>query len=144
MAEDQCSTSSYAFLVNSSTISQSIKCQELVILSTTESEYVVATHTTKETLQLHSFIFEIFDKKLETMTIFSDNQSIIVLTQDQQFHAHTKHINICYYFIYQTIKEDKMCLVYYLTKKMVANVFTKTLLLPKVKYFATEFELSTI
>ena len=65
------------------------------------------------------------------MILFSDNQSIIALTQDQQFHAHTKHINICYYLIYWTIEEGKMCLVYYLTKGMVANVFTKALPLPK-------------
>jgi len=50
MAEDQCSISNYAFLVNSSTILWSIKYQELVILLTTESEYVAATYATKEVL----------------------------------------------------------------------------------------------
>ena len=82
MAEDQCSTSGYTFLVNGGTVSWSAKHQELVTLSITESKYVAATHATKKALWLHSFISEIFDKKLETMTLFSDNQSMIALTQD--------------------------------------------------------------
>jgi len=50
MAEDQCSISGYAFLVNSSTISWSVKHQELVKLLTTKSEYMAATYTTKKAL----------------------------------------------------------------------------------------------
>jgi len=37
-----------------------------------------------------------------------------------------------------------MYLVYCLIENMVADVFTKVLLLPKVKYFAGELGLSTV
>ena len=86
-------------LFNSGAISWSTKHQELIILLTTESKYIIATHTSKEALWLYLFISEIFGKKLEATILFSDNQFMITLTQDCQFHIHTKHINICYHFI---------------------------------------------
>jgi len=45
-------TSGYAFIINSSTVSWSTKRQEIVTLSTTESEYVGATHAAKEAFWL--------------------------------------------------------------------------------------------
>ena len=43
----------YAFLIDGGTVLWSSKKQELVTLSTAESEYVAATHTTKEAIWLH-------------------------------------------------------------------------------------------
>ena len=45
--------SGYAFLIDGGTVLWSSKKQELVTLSTAESEYVAATHTTKEAIWLH-------------------------------------------------------------------------------------------
>ena len=90
------------------------------------------------------FISEIFGKKLKATTFFSNNQSMIILTWDCQFHACTKYIDIYYYFIHWTIKKDKMYLVYCSIEDIVANVFTKALFLPKVKYFAAVLGLSTV
>jgi hypothetical protein len=42
---------------------------------------------------------------LDVTTLFSDNQSTIMLTKDYQYHAHTKHINIWFHFIHWIIKE---------------------------------------
>src|SRR6266436_3155482 len=50
MAEDRCAITGYAFLINGGTVSWSSKCQEILSLSTTESEYVAATHGMKEAL----------------------------------------------------------------------------------------------
>ena len=56
MAENQHTTSRYTFITNKGIVSQSVKKQELVILSTTKSEYVSVMHATKEALWLHSLI----------------------------------------------------------------------------------------
>ena len=56
MAEDQCVMLRYAFLVDGRVVSWSTKRQEIVSLSTTESEYIAVTHTAKEALWLHSLI----------------------------------------------------------------------------------------
>ena len=52
--------SGYVFLINGGAISWSSKKQELVMLSMAESEYVAATHASKEALWLCCLIEEIF------------------------------------------------------------------------------------
>ena len=81
------------------TISWSTKKQEPVILFTTESEYVYAIYTTKKALWLCSLISQIFQTQLNITTLFSDNQSVITLVTDYQYHSHTKYINVYYHFI---------------------------------------------
>jgi len=54
------------------------------------------------------------------------------------------NIDIYYYFIHWTIKKDKIYLVYCPIENMVADVFAKALLLPKMKYFAVKLGLSTV
>jgi hypothetical protein len=136
MAEDCHATLGYAFIVNGGAISWSAKHQEIVTLSTTESEYIGATHAAKEALWLCSLIMQVFEATPTTMMIFSDNQSAIVLAKDHQYHAQTKHIDVRYHFIQWIIEEGKIWLIYCPTEEMVADVFTKALPSPKVKHFA--------
>ena len=93
-AEDRHAISGYAFLLHSGAVSWTTKCQEIISLSTTESEYIAATYAAKEALWLRSLISQLFDTTLEATTLFSDNQSAIVLTKDQQYHVRTKHIDV--------------------------------------------------
>ena len=99
MAEDRHAISGYAFLLHGGAVSWSAKRQEIISLSTTESEYVAATYAAKEALWLRSLLSQTFDTNLEITTLFSDNQSAIALTQDHQYHARTKHIDIRFHFI---------------------------------------------
>jgi hypothetical protein len=92
--EDRCTITGYAFLIDGGAVSWNSKQQELVVLSTTEGEYVAATHATKEALWLRSFISEVFGNTLTPTTIFSDNKSAIELSKNHQYHARTKHIDI--------------------------------------------------
>jgi hypothetical protein len=141
MGEDRRAVSGYAFLIDGGAVSWSSKRQEIVSLSTTESEYVAATHATKEALWLRSFIGQIFEPLVEPITLFSDNQSAIALAKDHQYHARTKHIDIRFHFIRWIIEEGKLRLVYCPTADMVADTLTKALPSPKVKHFAAELGL---
>jgi hypothetical protein len=144
MAEDRRAMSGYAFIINGGAISWSAKRQEIVTLSTTESEYVGATHTAKEALWLRLLISQVFESVPLTTTVFLDNQLAIALAKDHQYHAWTKHINIQYHFICWVIEEDKIWLVYCPTEDMVADIFTKALPSPKVKHFARELGLAAV
>ena len=91
MAEDQHVMSGYVFVVDGVAVSWSIKQQEIVLLSMTESEYIVVTHVVKEALWLHmliSQVFRLFHPDTATM-LFSDNKSVITLSKDHQYHTHT-------------------------------------------------------
>ena len=86
MAEDRHAISGYAFLFYGGAVSWAAKRQEIVSLSTTESEYVAVTHASKEALWLRSLIMQLFDISLDPTPLFSDNQSAIALTKDHQYH----------------------------------------------------------
>ena len=136
MLEDRKAIFGSAFIIDGGAVTWSSKKQELVSLSTTESEYVAATHATKEALWLVSLIKQIFGHLDLPVTLFNDNQSAIALAKDQQYHARTKHIDIRFHFICWIVKEGKIKLVYCSTEDMVADTLTKALPSVRVKIFA--------
>ena len=108
MAEDRHAISGYAFLIYGGAISWSAKRQEIIALSTTEAKYVAITHATKEALWLRSLILQLFELKLDSITLFSDNQSTIELTKDHQYHARLKHIDIRFHFICDIVEDGSI------------------------------------
>jgi hypothetical protein len=144
MAEDRHAISGYAFLIDGGAVSWSSKRQEIVSLSTTESEYVAAAHAAKEAIWLRTLIAQIFSPFSEPTTLFSDNQSAIALTQDHQYHARSKHINVRFHFIRWIVENGTLRLIYCPTSEMIADSLTKALPSPKVKHFAQELGLRTV
>jgi hypothetical protein len=136
MMEDRKAILGYMFIINGGAVSWSTKKQEIISLSMTESEYVAATYAAKEALWLCSLISQLFGITLSATTLFSDNQSAIALMKEYQYHAHTKHSDVCYHFIHWIIEEGKICLIYCPTNEMVADTLTKALPSAKVKHFA--------
>ena len=143
MAEDRHAISRYTFIVHGGAISWSTKGQEIVSLSTTESKYVVVTHTAKEALWLCSLIKQLFGTTLSPTTLYSDNQSAIALSKDHQYHACTKHINIHFHFICWIIEQGSIQVIYCPTDDMIVDTLTKALPSAKVKHFAAELRLSS-
>jgi len=64
--------------------------------------------------------------------INSDNQGTITLCKDNKFHARTKHIDIRYHFIWESVSNEKLLLGYVPTHENILDVFTKAL--PKAKF----------
>jgi len=144
MMEDRKAISGYAFIINGGAVSWSAKKQEIVSLSTTESEYVAATYAAEEALWLRTLIFQLFSTSLPPTTLFSDNQSAIALTKEHQYHTRTKHIDIRFHFIRWIVEEGKIRIIYCPTNEMVADTFTKALPSAKVKHFATSLGLISV
>ena len=144
MAEDRHAISGYAFLLNGGAVSWTTKRQEIISVSTTESEYIAATYAAKEALWLRSLLTQLFDIAPHATTLFSDNQSAIALTKDHQYHARTKHIDIRFHFIRWIVENGSLRLIYCPTNDMVADSLTKALPSPKVKHFAAELGLVSV
>ena len=102
---------------------------------------MATTHVAKEALWLWFLIGQIFEPISNATTLFSDNQSTIALAKDHQYHARTKHIDICFHFIHWIIDKGNLHLVYCPIDNMVANTFTKALQSTKVKHFASALRL---
>jgi hypothetical protein len=136
MQEDWHAISGYTFLVDGGAMSWSSKHQDIIVLSMTKAKYVAATHAAKEALWLCTFVSKVFGPISNPMTLYSNNQSVIALSKDHQYHTRTKHINIWFHYIHWIIKQGKLRLVYCPTEDMVVDTLTKPLPSAKVKHFA--------
>ena len=61
--------------------------QELVMLFIAEVEYVAMMHTAKESIWPHHLTGDILPPSEEPMTLYSNNQAALRLTQDNNYHA---------------------------------------------------------
>jgi hypothetical protein len=121
-----------AFLIDSAAISWASHKQELVTLSTAEAEYIAAMHAAKECIWLQRLTKLIFGPAPSPTTLYCNNQATLHLTTDDNYHARTKHIDIQYHFIQQTISDKHIKIKYCPTDDMTADILTKVLLKFKV------------
>ena len=66
-------------------------------------------------------------------TIYCDNLNNIQLARNPVFHAQTKHIDVHYHFVCERVLSDEVELVYVLTDRQTADIFTKPLGLEKLQ-----------
>ena len=119
--------SSYVFCIDRGALSWNSRKQALVLLSTTQSEYMAMTHATKKALWIQMFLGEILHPLTKPMLLYCNNQSAIAVAKNDQYYACTKHIDICYHFICETVAGSIVESRYCLTNQMITDIFTKTL-----------------
>ena len=119
--------SHYVFCIDGGAISWNSRKQALVSLSTTESEYVAMMHTTKEALWIRMFLGEILCPLTKLILLYCDNQSAIAVVKNDQYHACTKHIDICYHFICKLVAHNIVEIRYCPTNQMITDIFIKAL-----------------
>ena len=133
------SISGFAFFVGLGVISWSTKKQPIITLSSTKLEYIALTHALKNIIWLHKLLKELsflYPLSLPT-TLHCDNQGAIELLKDSKFHARTKHIDVHFHFVCQTIAQGHIAIKYCPTDNMVTNIFTKSLRCVKFQKFCT-------
>jgi hypothetical protein len=84
-------------------ISWMSKRQAVVALSTTKSEYMAATHASKEAVWLQRLCSSI-GLVQEAVRIECDNQSAIFLAKNPTYHSKTKKIDVQYHFVRDMIE----------------------------------------
>ena len=60
-------------------------------------------------------------------SIMCNNQGCIALAKNPIHHSHIKHINVQHHFIRKKLKNQVICLKYYPTENMIADMLTKSL-----------------
>ena len=81
---------------------------------------------------------EILCPLMKPMLLYCDNQSAIAIAKNDQYHARTKHIDIHYHFICETVARNVVEIHYCPTNQMITDYFRKAL---PVKTFETLWEL---
>ena len=100
------------------------KKQSVVALSTTEAEYMVATHASKEEVWLQRLCSSM-GLVQGAIRIDCDRQSAIFLAKNLAYHSKTKHIDVQYHFVRDMIEEKKVLLVKVDTLKNTADALKK-------------------
>ncbi len=125
--DDRHSTSGNLFLMAGGPVSWLSKKQAIVALSTCEAEYVALSTATQETIWLRRLLDSLKTSPSGAITVMEDNQGAIAIAKNPVAHARTKHIDIRYHFIRETIQEGLIELHYCPTEKMLADILTKPL-----------------
>ena len=137
---DRRSISGYCFQMvpDSSLICWKSKKQQVVALSTCESEYIGMSYVIQEGNFLQQLTQDlcIFPSK-KCITLFVDNIGSIELSKNPVFHQRSKHIDTKYHFIRQMISDGKVVIDYIPSKQNIADAFTK----PSTKFSLQSFQL---
>ena len=81
------SISGFLFHYGQGAISWSSRKQNIIVLSSTEVEYVAEMHAEKEALWLKTFANKVTGIMTKPLTIMYDNQGAMVLAKDNEFHS---------------------------------------------------------
>ena len=140
------SISGYYFSLNQRgpAISWKSKRQATVALSSCESEYIALTHATQEALYLSQLLADFLPTKVfsptvirhsEPIQINADNQGAIRLSRNPVHHSRSKHFDIKYHFIRDTILSKKIDTVYVPSEENIADMMTKPFSKLKLRKF---------
>jgi hypothetical protein len=139
-AEDQDirrSISKYAFNVDNDVISWFSKRQFIVTLFICEIEYKRQILVAKEVIWLRNLMMQLTCdvEYSQTIMIYENNQSVIALIKNSQFHARIKHIDIQTHFIKEKVIEEFIDLTYVFIHQIITDDLTKSLIRDKFVQF---------
>ncbi len=77
----------------------------------------------------------------QAIIIYENNQDVIALIKNSQFHARTKHIDIQTHFIREKVIEDFIDLIYVLIDQMIIDDLTKSSIKDKFIQFRIALEI---
>ena len=89
---------------------------------------------TCELIWLRHLLHELRFGKDEQMKLICDNQAALHIASNWVFHEMTKHIEVDYHFIREKIASGCMTTSFVNSSDQLANVFTKSLRGPRIKY----------
>jgi hypothetical protein len=126
------STSGNVGIVNAGPATWNSKKQRNVTTSSCEAEYVAMSSAAKQGQWLSNILRDIgYGCRVGTnqycFRMKADNQGAIALAQNPHLHERSKHIDICYHYTRDLVKEGKVRIDYVPTKDMAADGFTRPL-----------------
>jgi hypothetical protein len=82
-------------------VSSSFKRQQTVAQSTTEAEYYALAEAVSKALWLRQIIGQMMylGSDIKSVKLYRDNQGLLSLAENPEFHQRTKHIDVKHHFI---------------------------------------------
>ena len=131
--DDSRSQSGYIFILNGGAVSWKSSKQDVVALSTTESEYIAASLAAQEAAWLKKFIADlgVVPTIQEPLEILCDNEGAIAQIKEPRAHQKTRHIEQRFNYIREEVEKGKICICKVHTDQNIADPLTKLLERPK-------------
>jgi transposase InsO family protein len=124
---DRKSITGWVAKLNGDPISWSSKKQRVVALSTCEAELYAEGAAVQEVLWLRDLLSELGLHVQFGSLVYGDNQSAIAVSANGVKSDRTKHVDVKYHFITQTVEEGAIKLKWIPTAEQQADIFTKAL-----------------
>ena len=119
-------------MLNGYIINQKASLQYVVVLSTTEVEYIAATKSIKEAFWLKGMIEELTIAQ-ETVKVHYNNSNTIYLSRNPAHHDRTKHTDIKWHFIKNALSKDVIKMLKVHTDNNPTNMLKKVIPTTKFK-----------
>ncbi|GJT61282.1 hypothetical protein Tco_1004815 [Tanacetum coccineum] len=107
-------------------VSWSSKKQKSTAISSTEAEYIALSGCCSQILWMHSQLTD-YGFQFNKIPLYYDNKSVIALCCNNVQHSRAKHIDNCYHFIKEQVKNGIVELCFVRTEYQLAGIFTKPL-----------------
>ena len=120
----------YTFSLGSGAISWASRKQKVVALSSTESEYIAASEGAKDGCWLRMLARGMTVNVDGATDLFCDNNSAMILANDQSLHSRAKHIDVRYHHIRDCVEKRKISIKRVPTEDNTADTLTKALPFP--------------
>ena len=127
--DDSRSQSGFVFVMNGGAVSWKSSKQDVVALSTTESEYVAASLAAQEAAWMKKFIDDlgVVPSIQDPLEIFCDNEGAFLQIKEPRAHQKTRHIERRFNYIRDEVEKGKICIRKIHTDHNLADPFTKLL-----------------
>ena len=132
---DRRSITGWVSKLNGDTISWSSKKQRTVALSTCEAELYAEAAAIQEVLWMRGILKELGLRMTTGSIVHGDNQSAIAVSKNGVKGERTKHVDIKYHFVTETVERGEVQLKWVPTTEQQADIFTKALAAPVFEHF---------
>ncbi len=124
------STAGYAFFTNiesGGAFSWRSKRMKAIALSSAEAEYMGAGMAAQEAAHMSHLIREIYPQHKKEITIFSDNQACILMSENETGTQRSKHVDIKYHYLKQLVRQRIVRLKHVAGTENSSDCLTKSL-----------------
>jgi hypothetical protein len=126
------STSTFVLKIGSGAVSWMSCLQPIVVLSTTEAEYIAAASAGQEVIWMRQLLGKLGFPVTGPLPLLLDNQSAIQVGKNPEHHGRMKHLDLQFFWLHNIVTSGKIALHYIPTADMAADLLTKSLAHVKV------------